>query len=87
MNKKVRQNKAHAIQTDRQAAKISTLSSGNVSKYIFLTGEDVLPERASTMNRFEYLLLDRELTLFRIGGGHGRLRGDIWLEHAHSDVS
>ena len=54
MNKKFRQNKAHAIQTDSQAAKISTLSSRNVSKYIFLTGEDVLPERASTMNRFEY---------------------------------
>ena len=30
---------------DRQTAKISALSSGNVSKYKFLTGKDVLPEK------------------------------------------
>ena len=30
---------------DRQTAKISALSSGNVSKYEFLTGKDVLPEK------------------------------------------
>ena len=30
---------------DRQTAKISTLSSRNVSKYEFLTGKDVLPEK------------------------------------------
>ena len=30
---------------DRQAANISALSSGNVSKYEFLTGKDVLPEK------------------------------------------
>ena len=30
---------------DRQTAKISALSSGNVSKYEFLIGKDVLPEK------------------------------------------
>ena len=30
---------------DRQIAKISSLSSGNVSKYEFLTGKDVLPKK------------------------------------------
>ena len=30
---------------DGQTAKISALSSGNVRKYEFLTGKDVLPER------------------------------------------
>ena len=30
---------------DRQTAKISALSSRNVSKYEFLTGKDVLPEK------------------------------------------
>ena len=40
---KMEQNKAQYI-LDRQTAKISALSSGNVSKYEFLTDEDVLPE-------------------------------------------
>ena len=30
---------------DKQTAKISALSWGNVSKYEFLTGKDVLPEK------------------------------------------
>ena len=30
---------------DKQTAKISAISSGNVTKYEFLTGEDLLPER------------------------------------------
>ena len=42
------------------------MSSGNVSKYQFLTGKDVLPEkdlleRATTIQRFEYSPLGREL--------------------------
>ena len=43
---KMDQNKAQN-DLDRQTAKISALSStsGNVSKYQFLTGKDVLPER------------------------------------------
>ena len=45
---------------------MSSLSSGNVSKYKFLTGKDVLPEKgllqkAATMKRFEYSLLAKEL--------------------------
>ena len=45
---------------NNQTAKISALSSGNVSKYEFLTGKDVLLEKdllekAATIKRFEYL--------------------------------
>ena len=51
---------------DRQTAKISALSSGNVSKYEYLTCKDVSPENdlletAATIKRFEYSPLDREL--------------------------
>ena len=40
-------NRAKKVQydLDRDAGKISTLSSGNVSKYQFLTKEDVLLEK------------------------------------------
>ena len=41
---KIKQNKAQC-NLDRQSAKISALSSGNVGKYKFLTGRDVLPKR------------------------------------------
>ena len=44
INKKIEQNKAQ-YDSDRQTAKISALSSGNVSKYEFLIGEDVLSEK------------------------------------------
>ena len=44
VNIKIKQNKAQ-YNLDRQTAKISALSSGNVSKYEFLTGKDVLPEK------------------------------------------
>ena len=44
INKKIEQNKAQ-YDLDRQTAKILALSSGNVSKYEFLIGEDVLPEK------------------------------------------
>ena len=58
INSKIEQNKAQ-YNLDREAAKIPALSSGNVSKYEFLTGKDVLPEKdlpekAATMKRFEY---------------------------------
>ena len=44
----------------------NALSLGNVSKYEFLTGEDVLPkkdllEKAVSIKRFEYSLLCKEL--------------------------
>ena len=45
---------------------ISTLSSKNVSKYEFLTGKDVspekdLPEKAAQMRIFEYLSLGKKI--------------------------
>ena len=43
IDNKIEQNKAQ-YNLDRQAAKISALSSGKVYKYEFLTGKDVLPE-------------------------------------------
>ena len=65
INNKTEQNKAQ-YNLDRQAAKSYDLSSGNVSKYEFLTGRDVLPEnylleKAAAIKRFEYGLLDKEL--------------------------
>ena len=58
INNKVGQNKAQ-YNLDRQTAKISALSSGNFSKYEFLTGKDVLSqkdllEKAAAWKRFEY---------------------------------
>ena len=44
INKKIEQNKAQ-YNLDRQTAKISALSSGNVGKYEYFTGQDVLPEK------------------------------------------
>ena len=51
---------------DRQIAKSSPLSSGNVIKYEFLTSKDVLPEKdllekAAIIKRFEYSPLGKEL--------------------------
>ena len=40
----IEQNKAQ-YSSDRQAGKISVLSSANVNKYEFLTGKDVLSEK------------------------------------------
>ena len=57
INNKIKKNKAQYY-LDRQTAKISTLSSGNVSKYEFVTGKDVLPEKdllekAAGIKKFE----------------------------------
>ena len=65
INNKIVQNKGQP-ELDRQTAKISVLSSGNVSNYEFLTGKDVLPEKdllekAAIMKRFEYSSLGKEL--------------------------
>ena len=43
IDNKIEQNKAQQ-NLDRQAAKISALSSGNISNNEFLTGKNVLPE-------------------------------------------
>ena len=44
VDNKIEQNEAQ-YDLDREIPKISALSSGNVSKYEFLTGKDVLPEK------------------------------------------
>ena len=64
-NNKIEQNKAQD-NLDRQSAKISALSSGDVSKYKLLTGKDVLPKeyllgKAAALKRFEYSPLGKEL--------------------------
>ena len=65
INKKIEQNKAQ-YNLDRQTAKISALSSGNVGKYEIFTGQDVLPEKyllekAAAIKRFECSQLCSEL--------------------------
>ena len=62
---KIKHKKAQ-YKLDRQAAKTAALSSGNVSKYEYLSGKDVLPEedllyKAATIKRFEYKQLGSEL--------------------------
>ena len=64
-NNKIEQNKTQ-YDLDRQTAKICALSSGNVSKYEYLTGIHVLPEKdllekTATMKRFKYYSLSKEL--------------------------
>ena len=64
INNNIEQNKVqHNL--DRQTAKISPLSSRNVSKYEFVTGKDVLPrknmqEKPAAIKRFEYSSLGKE---------------------------
>ena len=41
-NDKIRDEKLQ-YDINREAAKISTLSSGNIDKYEYLTGEEILP--------------------------------------------
>ena len=59
LNKKVMQNKAQ-YDLDKKAAKISALSSNNIDKYEYLTGED-LGLKASTVEqaKVEYSLLGK----------------------------
>ena len=65
INSKIKQKKTQ-YDSDRQTTEISGLSSGNVSKYEFLIGKDVLPKKylqgkAATIKRFEYSPLGKEL--------------------------
>ena len=65
IDNKIEQNKVQ-YDLDRQTAKILALPSGNVNKYGFLTGKDVLPkkdllEKAATIKRFECSPLGKEL--------------------------
>ena len=58
IDNKIEQNKAQ-YNLDRQTVMVSALSSGNVGKYEFLAGQDILPEKellekTSTIKKFEY---------------------------------
>ena len=54
LNKKIMQNEAQ-YDLDRKAAKISALSSNNLDKYEYLTGEDLgLKPNTNEQARFEY---------------------------------
>ena len=62
LNRKIMQNEAQ-YDLDRKAGKISALSSNNLDKYEYLTGED-LGLKPSTIEQaeFEYSLLGKVLT-------------------------
>ena len=65
INNKIERNKAQ-YSLDRQTAKISALSLGNVSKYKFVTDKYVLPrkyllEKSAAFKKFEYFSLGKEL--------------------------
>ena len=52
--------KSRQTDLDRQIAKISTLSSGNVCEYELLTGKSLLG-KAATIKKFKYLPIGSEL--------------------------
>ena len=56
LNRKIFQNEAqYELQNDRKAAKISALSSINLDKYEYLTGEDLrLKQSTVEQAKFEY---------------------------------
>ena len=59
LNKNIMQNEAQ-YNLDRKAAKISALSSNNLDKYEYLTGEDlVLKPNTIEQARFEYSRLGK----------------------------
>ena len=65
IDNKIKQSKGQ-YDLDKQTARISALSSRNVSKHEILTGKDVLPEndvleKAATMKIFKYSPLGKEL--------------------------
>ena len=65
VDNKIKQNKVQD-NLDKQTAKISALSSGNVSKNKRFTGKEVLPEKdllekAAVIKRFHYSPLGGEL--------------------------
>ena len=62
LDRKIMQNEAQ-YDLDRKAAKISALSSNNLDKYEYLTGED-LGLKPSTIEqaKFEYSLLGKVFT-------------------------
>ena len=64
LNRKIMQNEAQ-YDLDRKAAKISALSSNNLDKYEYLTGEDLgLKPSSIEQSKFEYSPLGK---IFNIG--------------------
>ena len=65
LDRKIKQNKAQ-YDLGRKPTKMSTLSSGNLNKYEYLTGED-LDHKASTVDkaRFKYFPLSKILNGFK----------------------
>ena len=65
LDRKIKQNKAQ-YDLGRKPTKMSTLSSGNLNKYEYLTGED-LDHKASTVDkaRFKYFPLSKILNEFK----------------------
>ena len=61
LNRKIKQNEVQ-YDLDREAAKISVLSSKNLDKYEYLTGEDLgLKPRTVEKAKFEYSPLGMSL--------------------------
>ena len=59
LNRKIKQNEAQ-YDLDREAAKISALSSNNLDKYEYLTGEDLgLKPSTVEQTKFEYYRLGK----------------------------
>ena len=59
LNRKIKQNEAQ-YDLDRKAAKISALSSNNLDKYEYLTGEDLdLKPSTAGQAKFDYSPLGR----------------------------
>ena len=75
LNKKILQNEAQ-YDLDRKAAKISALSSNNLDKYEYLTGED-LGLKPSTVEqaKFEYSPLGK---IFNKGLSEDDLKGELF---------
>ena len=83
IDNKIEPNKAWS-NLDRQTAKFSALSSGNVSKYEFLSDKDLLPEndlieKAATKKRFEYLILGIERTSWHCKEKVSKTRQYFWV--------
>ena len=59
LNRKTKQNESQ-YELDREAAKISTLSSNNLDKYEYLTGEDLnLKPSTVEQSKFQYYPLGK----------------------------
>ena len=56
INDQIRDEKVQ-YKINREAAKISALSSGKIRKYEYLTGEDILPSNQQQQNKQNLLIL------------------------------